>query len=96
MKKKICEICGHESDIENLVIHRIIPEEITSQAGILDTRTILLCINCSHKFQVFCSGKVHDLRYDDMTQHFIHKSPTELIKEYEVAYKAFIAYNKWR
>ena len=96
MEKKACEICGRETDPEDLVIHHIIPEEIASQAGILDTRTILLCIDCSHKFQTFCSGKVHDLRYDDITQHFIHKSPAELIKEYEVAYKTFLAYNKRR
>ena len=96
MEKKACEICGREANPEDLVIHRIVPEEIASQAGILDTRTILLCIDCSHKFQAFCSSKVHDLRYDDMTQYFIHKSPAELIKEYEVAYKAFVAYTKWR
>jgi len=96
MGKKACEICRREANAEDLVIHHVIPEEIASQVGILDTRTVLLCIDCSHKFQAFCSSKVHDLRYDDIAQRFIHKSPAELIKEYEVAYKAFVAYTKWR
>ncbi len=94
MENKACEICGRETSPEDLVIRRIIPEEIASQVGILDTRTVLLCIDCSHKFQAFYSGTVHDLRYDDIAQRFIHKPPAELIKEYEVAYKAFLAHNK--
>ena len=94
MEKKSCGICGYEGKPEDLVIHRIVPEEVARQAGILDTRTVLLCINCSNEFQTF-TKKVPDLSYDDVTKHFIPKSPTELIKEYEAAYKAFIAYKKW-
>ena len=96
MEKKTCEICGYTSKPEDLLIHRIVPEEVATQVGILDTRTVLLCINCSNEVQAFYSKKVHDLSYDDGTKHFIPKSPSELIKEYEVAYKAFIAYKKWR
>ena len=94
MEKKTCDKCGRGNQPEDLVIHRIVPKEVARQAGILDTRTVLLCINCSNEFQIF-SKKVHDLSYDDVTKHFIPKSPTELIKEYEAAYKAFIAYKKW-
>ncbi len=57
MEKKICEICGLESKPEDLLIHRIIPEEVARQAGISDLRTVLLCTNCSNEFQSFCSKK---------------------------------------
>ena len=70
--------------------------EVDRQDGILDIRTVLLCTNCSSEFYSFCSKKVHDVSHDNVAKHFIPKSPTELIKEYEVAYKAFIAYKKWR
>ena len=67
MKAKTCEICGRESKPEDLVIHLVVPEEVARQAGILDTRTVLLCINCSNEVQAFYSKKVHDLSYDDGT-----------------------------
>ena len=96
MEKKICEICGYEGKPEDLVIRRIAPGEVDRQDGILNIRTVLLCTNCSDEFYSYCSKKVHDASYDNVTRHFIHKSPTELIKEYEAAYKAFITYKKWR
>ena len=96
MEKKTCERCGYEGKPGDLVIHRIVPEEVAGEAGIMDVRTVLLCINCSNEVQAFYSKKVHDLSYDDGTKHFIPKSLSELIKEYEVAYKAFIAYKKQR
>ena len=93
MEKKTCEKCGRGNNPEDLVIHRIVPEEVAKQAGIMDARTISLCINCSNDYQIF-TKKVHDLSYDEMTKYFIPKLPSELIKEYELAYKAFIAYKK--
>ncbi|MFC1951872.1 hypothetical protein ACFLYI_02375 [Chloroflexota bacterium] len=94
MEKKICEICGYEGNPKDLVIRRIAPGKVDRQAGIFDIRTVLLCTNCSNEWYSFCSQKVHDVNYDDLTKHFMPKSSTELIKEYEVAYKAFIAYKK--
>lgn len=94
MVKKICEICGHESKPENLVIHRIVPEEVARQAGIIDLRTALLCFNCNSEIQDWYRKKVFNMIYDNLTLHFIPKPSTEIIKEYEAAYKAFVAYKR--
>ncbi|MFC1861638.1 hypothetical protein ACFLYL_05155 [Chloroflexota bacterium] len=94
MEKKICEICGYDGNPEDLVIRRIAPGKVDRQDGIFDIRTVLLCTNCSDEWYSFCSKKVHDASYNNATKHFMPKPPTELIKEYEVAYKAFIACKK--
>lgn len=94
MQRKSCEVCGHAVDPGELVIHRIIPEEITKQAGILDARKVVLCHNCGSQVQDWYNKKVFSMSYDARTNQFIPKSSTEMIKEYEAAYKAFAAYKK--
>lgn len=94
MERKICEICGCMVNSGDLVIHRIVPKEVARQAGILDTRTVVLCINCSNQVQTWYNKKVYSMRYDVDTNRFIPKSPTDMVKEYEAAYRAFAAYKK--
>jgi len=93
--EKTCEICGYVSKPEELVIHRIIPEEVAKQAGILDVGKIVLCINCGNQVQDWYTKKVFGMRYDARTNQFIPKSSTQMVKEYEAAYKSFVAYKKW-
>lgn len=94
MQRKTCEVCGHAVDPGELVIHRIVPEEIASRAGILDVRKVALCLNCGNQVQDWYNKKVFGMRYDARTNQFIPKSSTEMVKEYEDAYKAFVAYKK--
>jgi len=92
--KKTCEICGREGKPEDLVIYRIVPEEVAKQAGVIDLRTALLCFTCGSEIQDWYRKRVFNMIYDTLTLQFIPKSPTEIIKEYETAYKAFVAYKK--
>lgn len=91
VNEKTCEICGYAIKPEDLVVHRIIPEEVAKQTGILDTRKVVLCTNCSDDIQAWYHKKVYDMTYDTGTKQFIPKSATEIVKEYEAAYKAFVA-----
>jgi hypothetical protein len=91
--RKICEICGCAVNSGELVIHQIVPEKVAKQAGILDTRTAVLCYNCGNQIQDWYDKKVYSMSYDK-TNRFISKSSTEMVKEYEAAFKAFAAYKK--
>jgi hypothetical protein len=92
MREKTCDICGHVVNPEDAVIHRIIPEEIAVQAGILDFRTTILCFNCSREVSDWYEKKVFNLKYDEVAKKFVYKSPTDLVNEYETIYKSFADY----
>lgn len=94
MPRQICEICGRTVNPEDVVRHRIVPEEVVRQAGILDLRTATLCRLCGSQIQDWYNKKVYSMSYDDRAGRFVAKSPAEMIKEYETAYKAFVAYKK--
>jgi hypothetical protein len=94
VQRKICEVCGCAVSPGELVIHRIVPEEIAKQVGILDVRKVVLCLNCGNQIQDWYNKRVFSMSYDDKTNRFIPKSSTEMVKEYEAAYKAFATYKK--
>jgi len=94
VQRKTCGVCGHTVEPGELVIHRIVPEEIAGQAGILDVRKVVLCLNCGNQIQDWYNKKVFSMKYDAKTNQFIPKSSAEMVKEYEAAYKAFAAYKK--
>jgi hypothetical protein len=94
VQRKTCEVCGHAAEAGELVIHRIVPEEVAKQAGIVDLRTGLLCFTCSRGLQDWYNKRVFGMKYDVRTNQFIPKSSAEMVKEYDDAYKAFIAYKK--
>ena len=94
MQRKSCEICGYSSNPEGLVVHRIVPKEVARQAGILDLRSAVLCINCSKEVETWYSKRVFGLAYDAKTNRFVPKSSTDMVKEYEAAFKAFANYKK--
>jgi len=94
VQRKACEVCGNTVDPGELVIHRIVPEEIAGQAGILDVRKVVLCLSCGNQIQDWYNKRVFSMSYDDKTNRFIPKSSTEMVKEYEAAYKAFAAYKR--
>jgi hypothetical protein len=96
MKNKTCEICGHVLSPQETVIHRIVPEEVTLQANIIDSRTVVLCFNCSIEIQDWYRKKVYITDYDARSKQFTPKPPAELVKEYELAYKTFVYYKRGR
>lgn len=96
MEKKTCEICGYTSKPEDLLIHRVVPEEVATQAGILDTRTVVLCINCCNELQAWYLKRVFSMSYDAGTVQFVPKSSADMVKEYEATYRAFATYKRHR
>ena len=92
MWEKTCDICGHVINPEDVVIHRIIPEEAARQAGIFDFRTATLCPGCSSEVQTWYRKRAYRVSYDDRAKRFMPSSPADIVKEYEAVYRAFAAY----
>lgn len=96
MGRKKCELCGDTSQPEAAETHYIVPKELTSQAEIPDSATVSLCINCRRETHEWYAKKVFDMTYDPGAKRFRAKSSTEMVKEYEIAYRAFAEYKKRR
>ena len=96
MGEKTCDICGNAVNSEDVVIHRMIPEEVARQAGIYDFRIAVLCSNCSNEVQTWYKKRVYGVSYDNSTKKFLPRSPADIVKEYEAIYRAFAAYKNKR
>lgn len=94
MKRKTCQACGYRGAARDIVLHRIIPEEVAEEAGIPDSGTVVLCVNCRNELDTWYSRKISDLTYDTTTRRFIPRSPAEMAKEYEATYQAFAGYKE--
>ena len=77
-----------------MVAHFIVPQEIARQAGMPCPRTARLCRNCSNQLHNWYTQKVFGMAYDPGGKRFIPRSPVELAREYEAAFKAFVTYKK--
>lgn len=95
-ENEICDVCEREVDATAVTIHRIVPEGITKEAGISDSETVRLCINCRDDIHAWYLNRVLSETYDWGIKRFRPKSPTEMVKEYEAAYRAFVRYTRWR
>ncbi len=89
-----CELCGCRIELKAVEKHHIVPTNVTEQAGMLESATIKLCSNCHKEVHTWYSVNVFDMAYDLRTKRFQQKSLNELVKEYEAAYKVFVAYKK--
>ncbi len=94
MEEAACELCGNISQLGNMRIHHIVPEEIAGQAGISDSATTRLCRNCHQEVNAWYAGKVSVMAYDSKNKRFQPRSPEEMVKEYETTYRAFAEYKK--
>ena len=95
MQKDTCDPCGREIEPGAAVIHSVVPREVTEQAGMSDSGTVKLCINCHNEVDAWYLTRVSSMTYDWGAKRFRPKSPTEMVKEYEAAYTAFVKYKKW-
>lgn len=96
MEKELCDICGRKIETGTVVMHRIVPEEVTQEAGLADSGTVVLCLSCHDELQTWYSKAVFSMAYNAGTKRFIPRSAAEIVKEYEAAYRAFAAYKKRR
>ncbi len=95
MRKGACDLCGCEIEPETVVIHSVVPLEVTAQARMSDSRTVNLCANCHDEVEAWYLKRVSSATYDWGSKRFIPKSPADMVKEYEAAYIAFVKYKKW-
>lgn len=93
MLKKNCELCGCDKP-DQLKRYYIVPQAIAEQANIQRPKTVRLCSNCHKELGLWYSAKVADITYDTNMKQFISKSPSQLVKEYEITYKWFVNYRK--
>ena len=94
MGRETCELCGYESQPGAIETHHIVPRELTSEAGIPDSAMVNLCPNCHREVHDWYNQKVFDQTYDTMAKRFRTKSLTEMVKEYEIAYRVFATYKR--
>lgn len=95
-RKKFCEVCGHESNLGFLIEHRIVPEHVTRQLGIVDSRTIGMCMNCHSAVHDWYATKAFSTPYDPVNKRFKLKLPDEIVREYETAHESFLQSQKKR
>ncbi len=94
MVTKACELCRHEVEPGVIEKHYIVPREVREQAGIQEEGIVRLCPHCSQELDRWNLTKVSDSTYDITTKRFRDKTPREIAKEYEFAYKLFAQYKK--
>lgn len=94
MVTKACELCRHEVELGVIQKHYIVPEEVRGQAGIQRGEIVRLCPSCSQELNRWNLTKVSDSIYNTTTKRFRDKTPREIAREYEVAYKLFAQYKK--
>ena len=92
MERNTCEICGYQSQLGAIEIHHIIPTEVTEEAGMQRSQTVVLCCNCHREVHTWYSAKVTDTAYDTASQRFKDKSSLEIVKAYQHAFDSFAKY----
>ena len=92
MVEETCKACGYVSHLGAVARHHVVPKNVTMEAGMPDSATVSLCNNCRTELDRWYRMKVADTVYDHVTKRFIDKSWEDKVKDYESAFKGFIAY----
>ena len=94
MGNDACDACYRELESGDISLHRVIPEEVSAEVGILDTRTVTLCRKCYLDVQDWYRKRVSEFTYDFSLNKFRMRSPREMFEEYGAAYRAFVKYQR--
>lgn len=94
MSKESCELCGRELGPVTAEKHFIVPGELREQAGIRESKAVKLCPDCFRELTRWYSNNVSKIAYDENTRRFRERSPLEMVREYETAYKSFSKYKQ--
>ena len=89
MKRERCESCGYLSKSGAIEEHRIVPIEITQEAGMPPSTTARLCVNCRQEIHAWYASKTSALAYHPETKRFEPKPFSERAKEYESVFETF-------
>ena len=94
MVEETCELCGYRSQLGAVEEHRIIPINITEQAGMSKSQTLRMCCNCHRELDTWYSAKVTEMVYDFNIQRFRTKTSVEMDEEYQSVFNGFVTYKK--
>ena len=95
-REEICELCGYASILEAVEECPIVPNDIARAAGMPKSQTIRMCCNCRGELDTWFSTKVAKMVYDIGMQRFRYRTHTEMVKEYQSVFNAFVDYKKRR
>ncbi len=96
MAEETCDLCGYASILGAVEECSIVPNEITRAAGMPKSQTIRMCCNCRRELHAWFSAKVAKMVYDIGMQRFRYRTHTEMVKEYQSVFNAFVDYRKRR
>ena len=96
MLEEICEICGCRSQLGATEKHHTIPLEVTEEAGMPESQTLRMCLNCRLELDKWYSAEVAKMVYDTKMQRFRYKTSVEMVQEYQSAFNSFVNYKKRR
>ena len=96
MAKETCELCGYASILGAVEECSIVPNDITRAAGMPKSQTVRMCRNCRRELDAWFSAKVGKMVYDIGMQRFRYRTHTEMVKEYQSVFNAFVEYRKRR
>jgi len=91
-REKICEFCGYVSYLGAVAQHHIIPKNVTKQASMPESATVILCNNCHFELHTWYRTKVAEMAYDSKAKRFKAKPRDEKVKDYESAFRSFKKY----
>ena len=94
MKTIVCEACGKLFSGRYAVIFPVVPNEVATLQGIHDSRTVTICLECSHQLPTWYQKTISTIVYNDNKKHFRDKTPNELVKEYEFAFESFTNFQR--
>jgi hypothetical protein len=94
MINKTCELCGEKIESRDINKYYVVPLEVRGQIGIKRAKSVRLCSKCKQELNRWNLTKIAEECYDIKMKRFRIKSPVEMVKEYEYAYKMFEHYKK--
>ena len=96
MAEEACELCGYISILGAVEEYSVVPSDITEAAKKPKSQPIRMCRNCRRELDTWYSAKVAKMVYDAGMQQFRHRTPAEMVEEYQSAFNGCVNYKKKR
>ncbi len=94
MPNDACDLCLCEVELGETVIYNVVPHEVAVKAGLPASKAVKLCARCCREVEAWYLKRVSDITYDWGSKQFVPKTPSDMVKEYEAAYAAFVRYKQ--
>jgi len=93
-REETCELCGYTSVLEVVDEWPSVPNDVDRGASIPRPQATRMCCNCRRELDTWFSAKVAKMVYDIGMQRFRDRTHTEMVKEYQLVFNAFVDYKK--